>query len=134
MEGVGEHGQGQPGQRGAYSDEPTTVQTCQGQTDPKEGGIEGVLPADQEDPDNGQAQQTAPAALLKAVGVNVVGILGGGKTQRGNPGVNDAIENGIEFIPKDQEDPQHGQPLQALFDQRGNHGTGGQIGGKIPSR
>ena len=50
---------------GRYSDEPAAVQTRQGQTDAGEGGIERVLPADQEDTDKGQGKQAAPAAFWK---------------------------------------------------------------------
>ncbi len=64
MEGVCEHGQAEPGDRGEYSDEPIAVQTRQGQADPEEGGIERVLPAHQENADDGQGQQAAPTALL----------------------------------------------------------------------
>ncbi len=61
----------------------------------------------------------------------VIGILGGGKPQRCHPGVDNSIQHGIEFAVKDQEDAQHRQPLQGLFDQRGHQGAGCDVGGKI---
>jgi len=131
MEGMREHGQAQPDHRGKYFYEPAAVQARQRQADPEESGIERMLPAHQENADDGQTQQPAPAALLETIGIDIVGILGCGKPQRRHPGVDNPIQDGVKFTVEDQEDAQHGQPFEGFFDQRGNHGASGNICGKI---
>ena len=90
-----------------------------------------MLPANQENADNAQSKQAAPAALLKTVRKNIKGILRGGKTQGRHAGVDNSIQNRVKFAAKDQEDAQYGQPLEALFDERGYQGAGCQVSGEI---
>ncbi len=107
--------------------EPVLVQAGSGQPDAEEGGIEGMLPADQNDPDESQGKQPAPAALLESVGVNIVGIFGGGKSQGGHPGINNAVQDRIKFAAEDEENSQDSQPFEGFLHQGGDERSGGEI-------
>lgn len=54
MEGMGEHAYGQSQQGGNDFNEPVLIEAGSRQPDAEEGGIEGMLPADQDDPDESQ--------------------------------------------------------------------------------
>src|SRR5688572_3150074 len=79
-------------------------------------------PADKHHADDNQSPKTFPTILKESISINVQYIFNRRESHSCNAGIDDAIQDRVEFMPKEREDHQNSQTFQSLFNDRRNDG------------
>lgn len=85
------------------------------------------MPPYQDDTSEDQENQPGIALIEEAIGKDIIHVFGGGKSKRDDSSVNDSIQNGVEFLAKNEENNQDRETFKAFFNERSDQGTGGYL-------
>src|SRR5690349_6472726 len=104
-------------------DQRVAVQAGNRETDARKGCEEWVHPTDEQTDDH-QGPETVPARFQVSIAVDVEHVFDGRKPHSSNGGIDNPVQDRIEFISKQEKNDQDGETLESFLDNGSDNGCG----------